>query len=49
VQKYTFSHKEAGPIAIDIENIGRSAFASTDFMVVVNPKKISKSIKYFID
>ncbi len=42
VQRYTFSDKDAGPIIVDIENIGGSALASTDFMVVVNPKKIEK-------
>ena len=42
LQKYTFSDKEAGPILVGIENIGGSSFASTNFMIVVNPKKIEK-------
>jgi hypothetical protein len=40
LQKYVFSDKETGPILVSIENIGGSSFASTNFMVVVNPKKI---------
>ena len=42
LQKYTFSDKEVGPILVSIENIGDNALASTNFMVVVNPKKIEK-------
>ena len=42
LQKYVFSDKEVGPIIVGIENIGGSSFASTDFMVVVNPKQIEK-------
>ncbi len=42
LQKYTFSDKEAGPILVSIENIGDNAPASTNFMIVVNPKKIEK-------
>ena len=42
LQKYTFSDKEAGPILVGIENIGGSSFASTNFMIVVNPKKIDR-------